>query len=360
MTEFEPQLIAEKMFARVRQAFDLGANEYFVVLQALEGGWGTRSEDDLKEVLQLLWCKSDPDRAHFQSEWDRVIETIEKQQPPPSKTPPTPKSGSPLSSEISTNVTPQPPEGQPSEQPQTETQLEFAPYPVKVPPKPMLETDEMVFLESDYPITRRSMSYSWRYLRRYAPTGAATVLDVNATVETVTRQGFFLAPVYQRELKNQVRLVLLVDRNGSMMPLHHFTRDLVETARYESYFDSEQVGVFYFHNVPAASVYADPYLTRPVVLQNILNACDLNTCIFIVSDAGAARGYRQRSRIRSTAKVLRQIRQHTSAVAWLNPMPSHRWSETSAQILRHLVPMFPMTTEGLGDAISTVRTQLGD
>lgn len=360
MTPSEGHEVIEALFRRVRSRFDLGMAEYFVALRALEGGWGTGDEAELQEVLQLLWCKSDLDRAHLQTEWESVWDRLRQgRSQPPSLSPVEDASLPP--SDIPSSPPPPSQASQPDSQPQTDTTpAELAPYPLKAPPPSLLDPpDELTFLDSDYPITRRSMSYAWRYLRRDVPTGPATVLDVAATVETVTRQGFFLAPVYQRERENQARLLLLVDRNGSMMPFHHFTRDLIETARHESALDPDRVHVFYFHNVPADSVYANPYLTRPVVLRHILSSCDANTCLLIVSDAGAARGYRERTRVRATAQVLHQIRQYTNALAWLNPMPSSRWSETSAGILRHLVPMFPMTPEGLGEAIDTVRRQLG-
>ncbi len=60
------------------------------------------------------------------------------------------------------------------------------------------------------------MSYGWRYLRRLAATGIADVLDMEATVEQAARQGFFLAPVYRRPSGNQARLLLLIDRGGSI------------------------------------------------------------------------------------------------------------------------------------------------
>ncbi|KPQ40649.1 MAG: hypothetical protein HLUCCO16_00745 [Phormidium sp. OSCR] len=356
MTQSERHELIEALFRRVRQRFGLGMGEYFVALRALDGGWGNQGQDDLQKLLELLWCKSAIDCAYLQTEWESVRKG-RSQRPPVLPVEDDP----PAMSDTPSQPTPPAEVSQPVSQPQMDTTpAELAPYPLKAPPPSVLDPpDDLTFLDSGYPITRRSMSYSWRYLRRDMPTGPATVLDVAATVDTATRQGFFLAPVYRRERENQAGLLLLVDRNGSMMPFHHFTRDLVETARYESALDPDRVSVFYFHNVPAASVYEDPYLTRPKVLRHILSRCDSSTSLLIVSDAGAARGYRERSRVRATAQVLQQIRQYTNALAWLNPMPSSRWSETSAAILRHLVPMFPMTTEGLGEAIDTVRRQLG-
>ncbi|USR92719.1 VWA containing CoxE family protein [Phormidium yuhuli AB48] len=360
MRQRQAHELIEALFRRVRQRFDLGMEEYLVALRTLEGGWGRGDEAELQEVLQLLWCKSDIDRAHLQTEWESVWDSIRNGRSQPAPALPV-EEASPPPTDISSPPPPPSQTSQPDRPPQPDpTAAELAPYPLKAPPPDLpAPPDELTFLDSDYPITRRSMSYAWRYLRRDVPTGPATLLDVAATVDSAARQGFFLAPVYQRQRENQAQLLLLVDRNGSMMPFHHFTRDLVETARYESALNPERVHVFYFHNIPAASVYDNPYLTRPVPLRQILSRCDANTALLIVSDAGAARGYRERTRVRATVQVLQDIRHYTNALAWLNPMPSSRWSKTSAGILRHLVPMFPMTPEGLSEAIDTVRCQLG-
>jgi uncharacterized protein with von Willebrand factor type A (vWA) domain len=183
------------------------------------------------------------------------------------------------------------------------------------------------------------------------------VLDVDATIEQATRQGFYLAPVYRRQERNNAHLLLLLDQNGSMNPFHRFTRDLVETALYESSLQPEKVDIFYFHNVPAASVYKDLYLTEPVALQTVLSTCDNQTSILIVSDAGAARGYRELKRIRATTSFLFKLKQYSSLIAWLNPMPEERWIGSSAEIIANLVPMYQMDNNGLSNAIDIVRGQ---
>ena len=200
------------------------------------------------------------------------------------------------------------------------------------------------------------MVYAWRYLRRPVPDGPQDVLDIEVTVDRAARQGFFLAPVYRRRESNQAHLVLLVDQAGSMVPFHRFTRDLVESACWES--TLQQVDVFYFHNVLTASIYHDSHLTELVPLDQVLEQCTSDTSVVLVSDAGAARGYRRLDRVRTTTEFLARLKQRTALLAWLNPMPRERWPSTSAQIIAHLVPMFPMDPDGLSDAIDVVRGQL--
>jgi uncharacterized protein with von Willebrand factor type A (vWA) domain len=175
------------------------------------------------------------------------------------------------------------------------------------------------------------------------------VLDVAATVERTALQGFYLAPIYRRRQVNRSRLLLLIDQDGSMAPFHRFTRELAETAQQES--KIERVDVYYFHNIIAENVHRNRYLTDPIPFRDVLAECDGDTSVAIVSDAGAARSDRRLPRIQSTTEFLYRIKQRTSLIAWLNPMPETRWVSTSAQIISHLVPMYPMTNEGMTLAV---------
>ena len=231
---------------------------------------------------------------------------------------------------------------------------EVASLPVQAPFGP-IEREGILPLQNYFPLSRRSMVYGWRFLQRPVADGCKTVLGIPATIQAVTEQGYYLAPVYRRQQHNAAKLVLLIDQNGSMMPFHRFARDLVETAQEESPLQKENVQVFYFHNVPASHVYQDLYLTSPVPIQEVLGQCDRETSVLIVSDAGAARGYRRQERIQETTRFLLQLQKQTHWVAWLNPMSRSRWVGSSAEILSYLVPMFPMDRLGFGDAIDVMR-----
>ena len=138
-----------------------------------------------------------------------------------------------------------------------------------------------------------------------------------------------------------------------MTPFHRFSQDLVETAQYES--SIERVDVGYFHNLPAEYIYRDRFLTDKIALEIVLSQCDSETRVLIISDGGAARGYRRRERVSATTEVLWEIEQHTNLIAWLNPVPQLRWNSTTAKITSHLVPMFPLNKEGLIQAIATLQ-----
>jgi hypothetical protein len=201
------------------------------------------------------------------------------------------------------------------------------------------------------------MSYSWRGLQRLVADGPQDVLDIEATINQTTKQGFWLAPVYRRRQRNAAHLILLVDHGKSMVPFHRFTHDLVETARFESGLDEDLVGVYYFTNVPVDYLHHDLRMLERASVKELLSSWSSDTSILIISDAGATRGRRSRERIRATALFLHRLRQRTSLLAWLNPMPRRRWAGSSAEIIAHMVPSFQMDPDGLSAAIDVLRGQ---
>lgn len=354
MSDFDPQDMVTLAFVRLRQSrFQLGVGELLAARQAVEGGFGDTPEA-LAETLKLLWCHSLSEQSQFDPIWQSL--QVRSTSKPSEKQPPAePKSQSPHEcgeEPDKPSLSPPPQEVAGEIKPESE----LASLPVRAPFAPV-ENEDSSALQAYYPISRRLMVYCWRYLRRPVADGPVDVLDEEATIAQATRRGFYLGPVYRRREQNHAHLLLLLDRNGSMTPFHRFTRDLVETARDESSLQPENVNVFYFHNVPATSIYKDLYLTKPIPLQTVLASCDNETSVLIVSDAGAARGYRKLERIRATTSFLFKLKRYTTLVAWLNPMPEARWIGSSAEIIANLVPMYEMDNDGLSNAIDIIRGQ---
>ena len=349
MSNFEPKAIAQNLFNNLRvKGFDLGVGELLAALQAIDGGFGN-DLTELESTLRLLWSHTAVEYGQFQLSWADVIsrQPIEPK-PKTSFLPPS----DPIEPDLQlskpfTQTKPKEPDNLP-----TSSQLE--PLPVRAPRNEFtpIESENIAF-QTSFPLTRRYMAYAWRSLRNTAADGKQDVLDVATTVSKVANQGFFLAPVYKRRIVNRAHLVLLIDRKGSMSPFHRFAKDLIDSAQTES--KIQTVDVYYFHNIPATSIYRDPFLTEPIALNEAIAAWDRDTKILIVSDAGAARGLRLMERIQSTIEFLLTIKQATNLIAWLNPMPQERWVGSSAKIIANVLPMLPMDRDGLCRAIEVLQ-----
>lgn len=98
---------------------------------------------------------------------------------------------------------------------------------------------------------------------------------------------------------------------------------------------------FKFYNVPREYVYG----TNPIEVVNLVNKSkDHVSEIFIVSDAGAARGHNSSIRVSCTKQFLKMLDVLDCKITWLNPMPISRWTNTSAERIEKFVYMKPMDT----------------
>ncbi|MEG4064961.1 VWA containing CoxE family protein [Microcoleus sp. SVA1_A1] len=359
--------------------------KYLAAIDAVEDGYGNTPEE-LRSTLRLLWCQSRDELALFEPLWEEVLreQQIQLAQAKLTKYPQTrleteimeEESNSTIdasedTSESETEIIEEDSDStiDTSEQiaplenlenlTKEKIQLDFVP--VRAPKLTTIEDESSGELQQDFPISRRYMAYSWRRLRRLIPLGVLDVLDVEATVSTAAKQGFYLKPSYRRREINCTHLLLFVDREGSMIPFHRFVRNLVDAALEES--GIEQVNVFYFRNVFEDTVFYDEYLTKFIALkpiettQAVLADCDHDTIVIIVSDGGAARGHDSFERFHASTEFLFALRQEVDTIVWLNPLPQERWRNTSAAKIASSVPMYPLDPEGLSAAIDRARGQ---
>jgi WD40 repeat protein/uncharacterized protein with von Willebrand factor type A (vWA) domain len=211
------------------------------------------------------------------------------------------------------------------------------------------------FTESNeyFPVTSRQMKQSWRYLRRFIREGPPIELDVEATVNQMSRQGMLLYPVLKPRRVNRNELLLLVDQDGSMAPFHSLSERLAESAIQGGRLG--KASIYYFHNCPSQHLYQDPYHQVAEPIGEVLAKLHAEYAgILIFSDAGAARGAFSRERLDLTAEFLDQLRQQLRHIAWLNPVPRDRWTGTAEEIAK-IVPMFELSRQGLTQAIDVLR-----
>ena len=244
--------------------------------------------------------------------------------------------------------------------------------------------DSTLAVAPQFPLTAREIAQTWRRLRRPIRYGIPSEVDVDATLDRYARTGVFTGPVLIPPRRNTARLLLLVDRNGSMTPygayVEHLVREIRNAGRLES------IATWYFHNLPTSRVdtgvlsrlpdpfspeldpvlgliaplsagrlYADPDLTEPRMFSAVLHEIAYGTAAAVISDAGAARGTLQTGRLVGTVALIKALHAAHCTVAWINPVPAARWPGTTAeQVARH-VPMFPLTADGLHRAVDALR-----
>lgn len=355
------------LFNRLRDhGLPLGVEEYTSVLRAIQAGFGLESCQAMAHLCCTVWIKSPEEARLFHRLFDQMlVQPIVPRQEPLSPEP----------------VQPPPETGRDIPLPEKPTPSIPSTTPASTSPSPLptlsLKMDEPVqvvqaFRRSGYddwqmgrprfslltdyfPVTRRQMKQSWRHLRRPVREGPPVELDVRATVEKAGREGMLLEPVLIPRRLNRAELVLLIDQDGSMVPFHALSRQLIETIQRGGRL--RQAEVYYFHDYPDDYLYRDPTRLEAQPISEILTIISKRAVVLILSDAGAARGNFDSERVERTRAFIEQLRQSVRYCAWLNPMPNHRWPDTTAGEVARLVPMFELSRSGLDSAISTLRGQ---
>ncbi|MDT9340676.1 hypothetical protein VV11_015040 [Trichodesmium erythraeum 21-75] len=363
IVEFETLLLP--LFNRLRQKdIPVGISEYLLAIKMIQSRGAWQDIERLKRLLCLLWVKSLEDQYIFNQLFEELVRPeLEKQlleadkSPlpkidedstfPPQKTENLDINSNPISqvsSEVQKGNKPQP--NQPTNSISTrDSSRKFLSEitPIK------LRFRQSYNLIPRLPITRREMTGIWRNLRLLKREGAPENLDVQGTINLFCKMGFFSGVVLQPSRKNQVKLVLLIDCEGSMSPFKLLIDTLQESI--EKVGLLSQKNIFYFHNVPRGYLFTKPNLTKPLPIEEILSREVGNNSVVIVSDGGAARRTYDSERLHQTKEFIRQLSDKTYLYGWLNPVPEFQWRMTTAEDIATFIPMYSLNPQGLNDLV---------
>lgn len=343
-----------------RHGVPIGVSEYQVAVQTVREGVMADDYDALKRLCRLLWAKSEQDLELVEVAFALLLEPAWKpgvaasSMPNPVVTPPGQRPRPPSLTESSI---PEPTDGESKlARPPVRTTAAsgFRTTPLRAPEVAAANVSTRPYqLTPRFPLGQREMTTAWRHLRRLQRSGPAIELDVPATLDAVCRNGVFMAPILRPRRSNQVRLLLLIDRQGSMTPFAPLVELLINSILRGGLLG--RVTSFYFHDCPDGFLYSHPAMTRPQPLAETLAAHAKDAGVLIVSDAGAARGYYDGQRVEQTQIFLRALQTYTYTYAWLNPLPAYRWSTTTAESVACMTPMFAIDWEGLNDTVSILQ-----
>ena len=333
MSKSQPPLFDLFIWMRDSAGLPLTIDQYHMLLQALKGGFGISSRDELKQVCRLLWLKSksSPQVDRFDQYFERYfeessqnLEPEEKQEPRDTKTEQEQQSTS-----TSTEKTSKTPE-KPTAKPKKSDSSNYSQVPTAIrgrllPEKPFDEKRRYRLTPQDFPATRRQIEQNWRYLRRPIREGALTEIDIEATVRRIMEDGVFLEPVLIPNRVNRVEMLLLIDVSNSMIPFRLFSERIVATLAGSRLGKTD---IYYFRNCPRDYLYLHPRRSDAKKIKEILPKLHRDrTVVVIISDGGAARGGINRERIKLTEDFLKELTPYVRHIAWLNPMPSERWED---------------------------------
>ena len=220
-------------------------------------------------------------------------------------------------------------------------------------------------LRSDLTLDVRQIAVALKRLRDLRESGAEEVLDLDKTIDRTCLNGGEIDLVFRRDRENQVRLLLLMDSGGSMDPFRRVSERLFSAATGLNYF--KDFRAFYFHNCVYENLYLDLASNEFITTDKAVREYGRNYRLLVIGDAAMSphelqipHGTLERMRTSSVTVTgferLRQLAQAFPRRAWLNPLPENTWGQyDTLPTVAGLFPMFPMTLDGLGQAVRKLR-----
>ena len=215
----------------------------------------------------------------------------------------------------------------------------------------------------DRMLDNRQFQLAFRRLRQFSTKldVPKTELDIPGTVDKTCNNGGCLQIVMEKPRKNSVKLLLLFDSGGTMIPFSSLMNELFQAVHKSNHF--KDVKCYYFHNCIYSKLYKTPECENGdwVDTEWVFRNLDSDYKVIIVGDAAMAPeelysdsgNYRGPNGGLSGWDWLQLMKRHYKKIVWLNPKmaPGHApWREAETAI-RELLPMYKLTVEGLNEGM---------
>ena len=204
----------------------------------------------------------------------------------------------------------------------------------------------------------RQIQMALKKLRRFKRTGIDDELDLDKTIDETCKNAGDIEICMRPPRKNRIKILLMMDAGGSMDPYIEIVNRLFSAADSLKFF--KDFKYFFFHNCVYKDSYKDISQNEIIETKDIMRKYDHNYKLIMVGDA-----YMAHSELMSsggsiyytdtdgTAGIvwLNRLKEHFKKAVWINPMGENVWGGYTVSIIRTIFPMFPMTLDGLDNAI---------
>lgn len=211
----------------------------------------------------------------------------------------------------------------------------------------------------------RQFQVAFRRLRQFSARldVAKTELDLDKTIDSTCNNGGYLKLEFDKPRKNSVKLLLLFDCGGTMLPFAELSNDLFQAVHKANHF--KDVKTYYFHNCVYSKVYTDAECEMGswIDLEELFRKTDKDYKVIIVGDAQMAPeelfdingNYRGPNDGKSGYEWNQLLRSKYKKVIWLNPryhgaLNNLAWME-SEKTLAEIYDMYPLSVDGLKEGI---------
>ncbi|MCQ2525314.1 MAG: VWA containing CoxE family protein [Lachnospiraceae bacterium] len=215
----------------------------------------------------------------------------------------------------------------------------------------------------DRVMDNRQFQLAFRRLRQFSANLdiPESELDIDRTIDKTCSQGGVLSIQMKKPRKNAVKLMLLMDSGGTMIPYSSLLNDLFQAVNKSNHY--KDVKCYYFHNCIYSHLYKTPECENGdwVETEWLFRNADSDYKVIIVGDAAMAPeelysdtgNYRGPNGGLSGYEWLKLVKRHYKKVVWLNPkMAPGRspWREAETAC-KELFPMYKLTVAGLNKAM---------
>jgi len=212
----------------------------------------------------------------------------------------------------------------------------------------------------------RQFQIAFRKLRQFSSRidSQKTELDIDKTIDETCDNAGYLKLVFDKPRKNTVKILLLMDSDGSMMRYSRLCNRLFQAASKSSHF--KDLKVYYFHNCIYEHLYTTPlcktneWIDTDWVLKNL----DQEYKLILVGDATMAMSELLKKGGNCTLGMfneepgidwLKKFKRRYKKQIWLNPIQEADWEHVygseSIAAIKNVFPMFELSLEGLDKGI---------
>ncbi len=210
----------------------------------------------------------------------------------------------------------------------------------------------------------RQTKMALKKLRELKREGSEEELDIEETIDKTAKEGGEIELVFNRSRENSVRIILLMDTGGSMLPYTELCEKLFSAATQANHF--KEFRYFFFHNCIYQDMYEDIANYKNVPTEKLFSLFNKNYKLIFVGDARMA--YSELFDVngcidyfstndKSGLEWLARIRDHFPHSVWLNPTHRNFWGHYTVDTIGKLFPMFELTIDGLKDAIKALTSR---
>ncbi len=211
---------------------------------------------------------------------------------------------------------------------------------------------------NDLTLDTRQAGLALRKLRAFIREGALEELDLEGTIDATAKNAGELDVKVRPPRRPNTRVILMMDVGGSMDPYAELCSKLFSAASKSTHF--KELRSYYFHNAIYGHIYKDARFQERVSVRDLIHECGPHYKLICVGDALMS-PYELLSPNGSSALDdeqskpgiwwLMELARHFQKSAWLNPEPPSYWGGNTIEHVRSVFAMFPLTIDGLGEAV---------